>query len=306
MNSQPIRRSGRISKQIPILIMGSDCDGRVFSENTHTVVLSLHGAGIVSEEKLLPEQELTLRAVETNQDAQIRVVGEIGSQGNLHTYGVAFVDERLDFWKISFPPAALPTVQSLKLYLACSACHSTFVVENGEFEFDVCAIHGGLVRFCDFCGYSTVWKTAHPPRVVAAPVKAEKRVAAESNYSGISLLVENGVKTITNGFVQPLAEIPKVEQSNRRSRVRAKVSYQACVRSEAFGDDIVRCIDMSRGGVAFKTTRKYVMNMIVRIAVPYSPSAAGAPVIFVDARIANIRNLDFEMYRVGVEFLPKR
>jgi hypothetical protein len=34
---------------------------------------------------------------------------------------------------------------------------------------------------------------------------------------------------------------------------RAKVNYYACVRTEAFGDDIVQCIDMSRGGVGFKT-----------------------------------------------------
>ena len=41
------RRSGRLSKQIPIVIIGADEEGRVFSEETHTVVVSLHGAGIV-------------------------------------------------------------------------------------------------------------------------------------------------------------------------------------------------------------------------------------------------------------------
>jgi len=37
------RRSGRVKKEIPILLIGSDADGWVFTEETHTVVLSLHG-----------------------------------------------------------------------------------------------------------------------------------------------------------------------------------------------------------------------------------------------------------------------
>ena len=48
MPQQVVRSSGRIPKQIPILLIGSDLDGKVFSESTNTVLLSLHGAGIVS------------------------------------------------------------------------------------------------------------------------------------------------------------------------------------------------------------------------------------------------------------------
>jgi hypothetical protein len=54
--------------------------GRMFLEDTHTVILSLHGAGIVSNYKLIAEQELTLRSKETNLEAEIRIVGEIGSE----------------------------------------------------------------------------------------------------------------------------------------------------------------------------------------------------------------------------------
>ena len=41
MMSKQMRRSGRLLKSLPILLIGSDAEGRVFSENTHTVVLSL-------------------------------------------------------------------------------------------------------------------------------------------------------------------------------------------------------------------------------------------------------------------------
>jgi len=80
MTSRKMRRSGRLLKSLPILLIGSDAEGRMFSEDSHTVVLSLHGAGIVSNHKLMAEQELILRSKETEREAEIRVVGEIGSE----------------------------------------------------------------------------------------------------------------------------------------------------------------------------------------------------------------------------------
>jgi len=37
------RHSGRITKSTPILLLGCDAEGRVFSEETRTVILSFHG-----------------------------------------------------------------------------------------------------------------------------------------------------------------------------------------------------------------------------------------------------------------------
>ncbi|HEV8075683.1 MAG TPA: hypothetical protein VGP66_07530, partial [Candidatus Acidoferrum sp.] len=70
MMSKKMRRSGRLLKSIAILLIGSDSEGRVFSEDTHTVILSLHGAGIVSNYKLIAEQELILRAKDANLEAE--------------------------------------------------------------------------------------------------------------------------------------------------------------------------------------------------------------------------------------------
>ena len=60
-----VRRSGRVSRQIPILLLGADTSGRVFSEETHTLVLSRHGGGILSRNKFAPDEVLTLRVLET-------------------------------------------------------------------------------------------------------------------------------------------------------------------------------------------------------------------------------------------------
>ncbi len=158
MNDQTSRRSGRISKQVPILLIGSDSEGRVFSEVTKTVILILHGAGIVSAKKLIAEQELHMRSMVTNREAEIRVVGEIAESEGVHTYGVAFADESLDFWQMEFPPPPSLEQRPLQISLECSGCRAPLTVENGDYEFDVCAIHGGLVRHCDNCGLATVWK----------------------------------------------------------------------------------------------------------------------------------------------------
>src|SRR5260370_422519 len=90
MPPEGMRRSGRIPKEIAILLVGSDLEGKVFSEQTKTVVLSLHGAGIVSQYKLVPEQELILRRLDTNSETEIRIVGQIGSQADNYTYGANF------------------------------------------------------------------------------------------------------------------------------------------------------------------------------------------------------------------------
>src|SRR6266481_9136349 len=71
-------------------LIGSDAEGRMFTEDSRTVILSLHGAGIVSSHKLIAEQELILRSKESDREAEIRVVGEIGSEDGRYTYGVAF------------------------------------------------------------------------------------------------------------------------------------------------------------------------------------------------------------------------
>jgi len=89
--------------------------------------------------------------------------------------------------------------------------------------------------------------------------------------------------------------------------VRAKVNHFACVRSAAFGNGVVTCIDMSRGGLGFWTKNAYLISAAVKIAVPYWPDATGAPVIFVDARVVNIREVpEQQMFRCGVVLLPAK
>jgi len=157
-----VRSSGRIPKQIPILLIGSDLDGRVFSEHTTTVLLSLHGAGILSRHKLSPEQELVLRWPEKNKETEIRVVGRLGTQSGKHTYGVAFFDPDLRFWDIDFPPVTPAEMELGLLSLVCSSCNALEKIDNAGIEADVCATNEGVLRSCRRCGAATLWKPAPP------------------------------------------------------------------------------------------------------------------------------------------------
>jgi hypothetical protein len=118
-----LRRSSRIPKELAILLTGSDMDGKGFSEMTKTVLLSRHGAGIISTYKLSAEQEIIIRYLDANKEALVRVVGRIGSEDEIYTYGVAFVDpSNINFWDIDFAPVSEREKESRRMLMECGNC----------------------------------------------------------------------------------------------------------------------------------------------------------------------------------------
>ena len=328
---QPIRRSGRIVRRIAILLFGHDEEGNTFTERTHTVMLSLHGAGILSTHKFAPEQQLILRVEETNREAVVRVVGEIATEAELHTYGVAFLDEGLDFWQTEFPPAQVSDARPMALPLECGWCGQRAEVTSGQFEYDISQIHGGLTRHCEECGVLTVWRRIDDPffphrneAMGASKLRWRDEVYGEEETAGTEVCVLRAKKNssgLPQGEEVELSEritAPTVQEEEsvvaaapepardptveRRRRARAKVSFFACVKTAQFGPDIVTCLDMSKGGVGFCSRNPYKKDMKIQIAVPYAPEVKNAPSIFVSGRIANVREMD-GMWRCGVEFL---
>jgi c-di-GMP-binding flagellar brake protein YcgR len=120
--------------------------------------------------------------------------------------------------------------------------------------------------------------------------------------------MEAQVEELVDARVKSEARVPAIATTaveDRRARVRAKVNYYACVQSETFGKDVVSCIDMSRGGLGFKTRNAYAISTDVTIAVPFSLESPNAPAIYVPARVVNIAELpEQKMFRCGVAFLP--
>jgi hypothetical protein len=288
-----MRRSSRIPREIEILLVGSDMEGKVFSEKSKTVLLSRHGAGIVSEYKLSPEQELILRRLDTDKETEVRVVGQIGAQKNKFTYGVAFLDQNLDFWGVKFPPMTESEAESRRVLLECLRCQERETVQQSDLESDVYLVNEGIVRFCKRCGSSTFWK-----RPSEAAVAAEAIPAEASPSPGPPAASPLPASPEPASAPKPAAPPPE----NRRKHLRTKVSFKACIRSFSFGDDIVACEDMSRGGIRFKSRKPYVPNAQIEVAAPYSP---GSQNIFVFARIVYVQELKEErLFRCGVEYAP--
>jgi hypothetical protein len=168
---QVVRRSGRIPREIPILLIGSDLGGKIFSELTKTVLLSLHGAGLISTHKLSPEQEMVLRWPERNKEAEIRVVGQIGADSGAYPYGVAFFDHVVNFWEMEFPPPSPREQEFGHLTLVCNVCQTLERIDDSSIEADVVATNDGVLRFCKRCGCSTIWKLGQPGAPAPIPAR---------------------------------------------------------------------------------------------------------------------------------------
>jgi hypothetical protein len=94
---------------------------------------------------------------------------------------------------------------------------------------------------------------------------------------------------------------PAARQENRRKHVRTKVNFKACIKSFAFGEDIVACEDISRGGLCFKSRKPYTAKFKIEVAVPYAP---GVQNFFVPGEIVRVEELAKEkIFRCGVAYL---
>src|ERR1700733_10316843 len=186
-----VRRSGRIAKEIRILLIGTDTSGRVFAEETQTVTLSRHGAGVISKHRLAADGILILRFLGGNSEASIRLVGELGEDLRGYVYGVTFVDPNLDFWELKFPPPPKWRV-NFDAPLQCTSCQKREVVDQSEVEADVYALAEFILRPCAICGTSTQWRRAAEDDLLV-PANLKTRSLEPPNRFAASSLQVNRV-----------------------------------------------------------------------------------------------------------------
>ena len=332
------RRSSRIPKQLAIFLIGSDIEGRVFSEETKTVVLSRHGAGITSQYKLSAEQEIIIRRVDSGKEAEARVVGQIGSEGDTYIYGVAFLDPAIDVWGLDFGELTDAEKQASRALLQCSSCQLRETVDHSDLEADVFAINRSAVRYCKRCGSSTVWKQATgEPAASPATVPAKAPMVGQSSADAAPpdvvpdpavqydspdaepVVAPPPPQLAPTAWTPPEHESPPLSAAksatpapsaapqatgrpeDRRKHPRARVKFQACIRRPGMPDDVVSCEDMSRGGLRFKSKKQYFAKTMIEVAVPYSP---GGQSIFVSAQIVHVHETPGEgVFHCGVAYI---
>jgi hypothetical protein len=271
------RRSNRISKALSIILSGSDIEGKQVSEQTKTLVLSRHGAGIVSIHKLNPEEVLFIRCLETNKEAAVRVVGQVGRMSESYIYGVAFLHSNVDLWDVEFAPQIEADGEAESMLLECTSCHNREAINPNDIELDVYAISQTISRHCKKCGRSTPWR--------------ESGGDADANPSPTET---------QKGPQHEVGPIPAGPRENRRKDVRAKVNFSACIRHSG-SEEIVVCENVSRGGFCFRSPKRYAEKSNIEVALPYSP---GAPGIFVRAQIVHVHELERDkLFRCGAAYV---
>ena len=311
--SVTVRRSGRISREIPIILSGGDAAGRQFSERTRTLLLSLHGASVICHHKLIPEQEAYLRVVSNNRETEVRICGQIGERDDGYIYGIAFAHPEVDFWRIEFPPAeALPS-ELIPVTLECSGCRRRVSLQFDTTEMDVYVVNEGMLRYCSQCSLSTVWKittgkathgsptdgASTPPTGNGPPatVQAETRLPVDPAPAAPA---RPEAASVPAAPIPAAAQPARPPQPNRRRERRTQVKFNACIRTSGGGEEIVPCEDMSRGGFSFRSKRQYSVETMIEAAVPYEPGTS----IFVPAQIANVSKLQGgELFRYGVAYI---
>ncbi len=211
------RRSGRIAKEIAIVLLGTDTTGKMLSEETKTVVLSRHGAGVISRYRFSPDELLTLRLPDSTKEAEIRLVGQIGGEPGRYIYGVAFVDPDPHFWPMEFPePESFESV-SLQLLLECSLCQARQNIEQHEIEEDVYSVNGYILRHCAECGTSTPWKKAegNALSVAPAPPPRPSRATPEFSLSAVPSPAASSAKT--DFAAPPPSSAPRTSRTDLNS-----------------------------------------------------------------------------------------
>jgi PilZ domain len=265
METTERRRSDRVSLFSAIRVRGSDAAGEAFSEVAKTALVTLHGAAIIINRELSPNQQINIRCYGMDTEAEARVVGRIEKLPDGFLYGVQFLDPTVNPWNIKFPASGPATNVAGRLLLQCGTCQRRELVYLDELELEVFGANQCLSRFCSACQALSVWKTT--PQEAQAGEGGEAVATEEAGDSVASL-------------------VPRTRNDRKYPRVRMKL--KACIRHPELGEEVVDCEDVSRGGISFTSTRQYAKDAPIEAAVPY---LAGQANIFTRARIANLRPL---------------
>ena len=264
-----------LTSKVPIEVFGTDLDGQQFIEKSQTLSVTRDGAIIPLTNKLAPESELIVRNPATNQEAVTRVVDLVRDEVYVRVYGIAFVDESVNLWRIESPG-----IESKKTtVMECSRCHEVHAVSLGSIEMQILDSKQSLSRHCDCSDSPTLWKRTD--RTVTEQQAEEREQTDRKRQS-----------PATHG---PAAPAP----AERRRQKRTPMKASAYIRRYG-AQEIVECEDVSRGGFRFKSRQAYPVGIMIKAAVLYTKSSGD---LFVAGRIVYQQKLDGGFYRHGVAYV---
>ena len=99
------RRSQRVLLRIPISVIAQTPNKTFAREETHTLVVSAHGALIHLELKVRIGQVIIIKNPETGEEQSCRVSYLSPLSEGKSEIGIEFVKPSPNFWRVAFPPS---------------------------------------------------------------------------------------------------------------------------------------------------------------------------------------------------------
>ena len=267
-----MRQSDRVAFRMPVEASWFGLGGMLVRHTAQTLLVSRNGGVIRIQEKLLQNQEITLkRQLEGDmiKSARARIVAEIDQEPEGFLFAFHLLDSGSDFWDIEFPPPLKAEEALARMLMECSFCQRREVVYLNELELKSFIIRKCVARLCKLCDAPSIWT---------------------------EVLSESPTETL-GPRQQPVEErvIP------RRNRTRVKARVLACIRRRGFQEEVALCEDLSKGGISFRSRNQYPEGTRLEVAVPYTP---GSGAIFVPIRIVFSQPIPSAgLYRHGAAYL---
>jgi hypothetical protein len=98
------RRSLRLWISIPVRASSKNAEGKVFSEDTETVVVNAHGGLFFLHESVKVHANIVLTNLATKEEQACRVVTLGDSSDRGIRVGIEFLSPSPGFWGVEFPP----------------------------------------------------------------------------------------------------------------------------------------------------------------------------------------------------------
>jgi len=98
------RRSSRVKIDMPVEVFGQEIGGKMFQQETRTMVVNAHGALLVLTLGVDIKPSVLLVNKRTSTEVQCRVVYRKEIDPSTSELGIEFLAPRPKFWGISFPP----------------------------------------------------------------------------------------------------------------------------------------------------------------------------------------------------------
>ncbi|HEV2350520.1 MAG TPA: PilZ domain-containing protein [Terriglobia bacterium] len=232
------RRSDRILWPVPIRVTGTDQQGLPFVEETVTVSINVHGACISLTHTLLPGALVLIKNQSNGIEEGFRMVpGGEKVFGERWEWRVEATHPEINIWGIEFNQPAEEVHP--KVLIECGTCKNIAYSALTSMEFGLLLSLGMISHHCTRCAQTTRWK----PK---APAPAESGASRKANQA------PSGAQT-------------------RKVR-RLELTMRVYVRDSRGVVDAVQTLDVSKGGLAFVSSRDFKIGDSVFIGFPFADS----------------------------------